>query len=93
MNDLQSSYAKADNSLGHLLVQIDTFYQDLPAPVREAFDKLGSSANWGCHCDLEEGQDPDGCVLDYGRPQDCVYAGSISTKQQCEYWRPVGFTL
>ncbi len=53
MNALQNSYAKVDNSLGHLLVQIDAFYKDLPESVRKAFDTLGSSASWCCHCDLE----------------------------------------
>lgn len=91
MNTLQNSYVAADNSLGHLLVQIDTFYQDLPEPVRKAFDNLGSTAQWGCHCDLEEGQTPDGCVLDEGRPQDCVYARSVDAKAKCQYWQPVAF--
>ena len=91
MNTLQESYASADNSLGHLLVQIDTFYQDLPEPVRRAFDQLGSTAKWGCHCELEEGQDPDGCVLDEGRPQDCTYARKEMRKTECSYWRPVTF--
>lgn len=54
MNDLQNSYAAADNSLGHLLVQVDTFYQDLPEPVRKAFDALGSTTKLGCQCGLEE---------------------------------------
>lgn len=93
MNDLQNSYAKADNSLGHLLVQVDTFYQDLPEPVRKAFDALGSTAKWGCHCDLEEGMVPDGCVMDDGRPQDCVYAKPGMHKQQCKYWLPVTLKL
>ena len=91
MNQLQNSYAEADNSLGHLLVQIDTFYQELPEPVRKAFDALGSSAKWGCHCDLEEGQAPDGCVMDEGRHQDCVYARKGMNKVQCSYWQPITF--
>lgn len=91
MNNLQNSYTKTDNSLGHLLVQIDTFYQSLPEAVRLAFDNLGSTAAWGCHCDLEEGQKPDGCVLDTGGYQDCVYARSADSKQKCQYWQPVQF--
>lgn len=91
MTPLQSAYTTADDSLGHLLVQIDTFYQDLPAPVRLAFDKLGSDAKWGCHCDIEEGHEPDGCVLDEGRPQDCVHARSADAKSRCEYWQPIAF--
>ncbi len=89
MNTVQSAYAKADNSLGQLLTQLDTFYQELPEPVRRAFDNLGSTVKWGCHCCLEEGQEPDGCVLDEGRPQDCVYAKIWTTKHLCQHWQPI----
>jgi len=47
---------------------------------------------WGCHCDLEEGKNPDACVLD-GRPywSDCVFAEKLHKegkgKEACEYWR------
>lgn len=93
MNQLQDSYAKADNSLGYLLVEIETFYRDLPESVRKAFDNLGSTAAWGCHCDLDEDIKPDGCVLDEGRPQDCVYAKSVGNKMKCQYWQPVQFKV
>lgn len=43
----------------------------------------------GCYCDLEPHMQPDGCVLEEGRPQDCSYARSIDKKEQCEYWIPV----
>lgn len=43
---------------------------------------------WGCHCDLDEGQEPDGCVLDENRPQDCVYANRGGNKKDCKYWLP-----
>jgi hypothetical protein len=47
----------------------------------------------GCHCDIEQGFEPDGCVLDEGNPNDCVYAMQILRKGQekeaCSYWRPI----
>jgi hypothetical protein len=46
---------------------------------------------WGCHCDIEsmdEGFQPDGCVIDDGRPQDCIYS-HCGDKTKCEYWRPI----
>lgn len=44
----------------------------------------------GCFCDLEPGQDPDGCVLDEGRPQDCVHAAAVgATRDACQHWRPI----
>lgn len=44
---------------------------------------------WGCHCDLDPDQEPDGCVIDEGRPQDCVNTRlkHITDKTQCQYWR------
>jgi len=89
MNLLQSSYAKGDNSLAALLVAIEATYGQLPPAVQQAFDQLGSAAPRGCHCDLEEGEEPDGCVLDEGRPQDFVYARGIDVKNRCQFWQPI----
>ena len=44
---------------------------------------------YGCHCDLEDGQEPDGCVIDSNRFCDCVYAKPNMRKEQCEYWKIV----
>jgi len=48
---------------------------------------------FGCHCDLEPGMKPDGCVLDEGRPDDCVYARmgnyALKKKEDCNYWKPI----
>lgn len=47
----------------------------------------------GCYCDLEPGMKPDGCVLDYARPEDCIHAPALvqagATKWQCMHWQPV----
>lgn len=40
----------------------------------------------GCYCDLEEGMQPDGCVLDTGSREHCIYASKIKAKEECEYW-------
>ena len=42
---------------------------------------------YGCHCDLEPHMNPDGCVIDQGRPQDCIYEKRGMRKEQCRYWR------
>lgn len=48
---------------------------------------------YGCHVDLDPHMKPDGCVLDEGRPQDCVYAKKIiregKGRDDCEYWKPI----
>jgi hypothetical protein len=48
---------------------------------------------YGCHCDLEPGEAPDGCVLDDNAPQNCVYAGLLVAqgrgKRDCGYWQPI----
>ena len=43
---------------------------------------------FGCHCDLEDHMEPDGCVLDVGRPNDCTYA-RCGDKTICKYWLPM----
>ncbi len=55
-----------------------------PVPVR-----------YGCHCDLEPGMDPDGCVFDegQGRIDDCARARALVAegkgRDACAEWRPV----
>ena len=93
MNTLQLSFAKADSSLADLLHAIEQSRSMLPEAVLVAFNGLGVTSPHGCHCDLEPGQNPDGCVLDEGRPQDCVYASKKVLKQECEYWKPIQFSL
>ena len=50
---------------------------------------------FGCHVDLEFGDEPDGCVLDYGNPDDCVLARTLvaagKKREDCREWRPVVF--
>ena len=53
-----------------------------------------NGVEYGCHCDLEVGQRPDGCVLDYGEPSDCSLAQLPSGRQRrskwtCYYWKPI----
>lgn len=45
---------------------------------------------YGCHIDLFDGQEPDGCVKDYGCDDYCIYASRCESKWDCKYWRPVG---
>jgi hypothetical protein len=54
------------------------------------------SPRYGCHCDIEtmpEGFEPDECVLDRGKVDDCVYAVKLlkegKGKTDCEYWKPI----
>ena len=50
---------------------------------------------YGCHCDLEPGMEPDDCVLnvDNYRPFDCVYARTAlkegKGRNDCEFWAVV----
>ena len=50
----------------------------------------------GCHVDLDHGRKPDGCVLDDGRPENCIYAKRLlregKDKTACEYWQPIEVT-
>lgn len=55
---------------------------------REAMN-ADDKADYGCHVDLEPHQKPDGCVIDDGLRSQCIYAKSIGSKWQCEYWQKV----
>jgi hypothetical protein len=44
------------------------------------------SPKYGCHCDLEEGVEPDECVIGTGREKDCIYAKPGMRKEQCKCW-------
>jgi len=59
--------------------------------IREALE--AGPVQYACHCDLEPGMQPDGCVLDEGKPQDCVYARVLTErglcKTDCQEWKPI----
>lgn len=67
---------------------------DIADQVRENIDAavlMIDGQKFGCHCDIEameDGFEPDGCVIDEGRPQDCIYA-SCGDKWKCREWRPI----
>lgn len=64
---------------------------DAADAIGQLFETGGlESLRYGCHCDLEEGMEPDGCVIDAGRLSDCHYAKPGMRKEQCEYWRICG---
>ena len=43
---------------------------------------------FGCHCDLDPGMEPDGCVIDTNEHQLCVYANKGMKREDCKYWLP-----
>ena len=56
--------------------------------------KVRNGVSYGCRVDLSEGEEPDGCVLDYGSHGDCAYAVFASGRKRtsvwtCRHWRPV----
>lgn len=56
---------------------------------RSILSKREPGKKYGCHCDIEEGVEPDECVIDMGTPHHCIYAKRIQAKEQCEYWRVI----
>lgn len=44
---------------------------------------------YGCHCDLEDGMEPDKCVIDISVRTDCLFAQKIEKKENCPYWRVI----
>lgn len=73
-----------------------TIIQWLGSPVGQDFLRgLGfefkAPEKYGCHCDLEEGMEPDACVMDSGDDADCVFAEQLrkqnKDKTSCKHWR------
>ena len=50
---------------------------------------------YGCYCELEDGQEPDECVIGSEKYtiNDCVHAHNGVRKDECEHWRPIDDTL
>ncbi len=48
---------------------------------------------YGCHCELDEGQTPDACVIDLGRVSGCALAlanrDNPNWKNKCPHWMPI----
>ena len=70
----------------------ETFEQFMLGCLSDWFDGADvvlDERKFGCHCDLDPGMEPDACVLDEGRPDDCIYAARLKRKEDCEYWREI----
>jgi hypothetical protein len=57
----------------------------MSAKVRKE-DRAEREHLYGCCVDLDDDEAPDGCVLDYGEPADCIFARGRRTKWTCPYW-------
>lgn len=62
---------------------------DMSNTARFKREEQVSGVRYGCHVDLSDEQEPDGCVLDYGAPQDCTHAHRLRSREGCRYWRAV----
>ena len=64
--------------------------------IGDEWVKTEPPKRYGCHCDLDPDAEPDGCVLDDGRPGDCRIAARLlaegKVRDDCPEWRPVVFT-
>jgi hypothetical protein len=61
-------------------------------------DNTKNGVRYGCHVDLLDGEEPDGCGVDFGAYEDCTYGTYKDgkprrTKWTCKYWRPVSAAL
>lgn len=55
--------------------------------IIETMPEESEEQKYGCHCDLEDGDTPDECVIDRCDYEDCIFANRGIKKEQCEYWR------
>ena len=68
---------------------LDGFFNMLKPTIMSDIENIEKENKYGCHCDLDVGQTPDGCVIDEGKPWNCIYATKGIRKEQCEWWRPL----
>jgi len=82
--------ADAQKKAGDAVCTIGTGMID---SIRDFIKKVEDNRPYGCHCDLCDGDEPDECVIDTGRPDDCVEAMWLvregKTKLNCKYWKPI----
>jgi len=57
--------------------------------VQEKLIMQAAGVRFGCHVDLIDDEEPDGCVKDYGADGDCIYAKRHRTREGCKYWKPI----
>lgn len=65
-----------------------------PAGQVTAAKDLLAGVKYGCHIDINEiVGGPDECVLDLGKPEDCMYARKYGeeARKHCGEWKPVAF--
>jgi hypothetical protein len=52
--------------------------------------RISGDERWGCHVDLDPGQNPDACVLDTQEPDQCTHARELfggEGRSGCKYWQ------
>ncbi|MDR3502893.1 MAG: hypothetical protein P4L79_09945 [Legionella sp.] len=65
-------------------------YEEVDSILLDQDDRVVANLPYGCHCEIEcmdEGFEPDGCVIDTFQPEHCIYAKHIDSKEKCKYWR------
>jgi len=88
------STIEVDNSdecdlIADLLGRVNAAYEQTRAGIGTMADLI----QYACHCDSEYGYEPDTCVLDEGRHQNCIHAMKLVSegkkRDDCKYWLPI----
>jgi hypothetical protein len=59
---------------------------DAADAVKQIVGRLGE-VKYGCYLEVEQDEQPDGCVIDEGKHWECNHAKEGMRKEQCKYWR------
>ena len=74
--------------LAEIIRKVDGMHSLGASSLAEAiYEENKKRLHWGCAVDLEPDQIPDGCVIDTGKYNLCVYAKEGMCKGDCEYWQ------
>lgn len=68
--------------------------QGLKPAVSGGREDAPTEERYGCYVDLIEGEEPDGCVIEYSAHEDCLYAKFPNGRRRrspktCKYWQPL----
>lgn len=78
--------SQSQESLANQMTDLISAANNAADAVKQMAENI-EEVRYGCHVNIEHGCSPDGCVIDTGDFDDCIYAREGMWKEQCKYWK------
>lgn len=76
------------DTLAEIIRKVDGNHTLGAGALAEAiYEEYKKTLRYGCHLELFDGQEPDGCVIDTNEYHSCFYVKVGMKKEDCQYWR------